>query len=177
MHNSATSPDQASASTADTRDNPSARTMTPIRETSMSTPSVLPPDAASFQGNADLLAHSGTPEILSLASLEPVLDHVFPTGIPPALTLPFPNLTNRRTQNFIPQERLERLRERLLHGQPLHLSPLPVMRVAPRLVRASIKMLLTSLRWAARSLLAFYLPHHCHRLVLTWRSWVLRGGN
>ena len=93
MHDSATSVDQASA--ADTRD-PSARTMAHIRETSMSTPSVPPPDAASFQDNADLLAHSGIPEILSLASPEPIINNILPTGMPLALTLPFPNLTNRR---------------------------------------------------------------------------------
>ena len=87
MHDSASSVHQASA--ADTRDNPPTRTMAPsIRETPTHTASIPQPAVVSFQNSADLLAHSGRQETPFLASPEPVLDNIFPTGMPPALALP-----------------------------------------------------------------------------------------
>ena len=93
-HDSTTSPDPVAA--VATRDDPPARTMAPtIRAASTPTTSVPSPAPVSFQNNADLLApHSGSPEIPSLTSPEPVLENMLPTGTPPTLTISYLDLTD-----------------------------------------------------------------------------------
>ena len=97
FHDSAASPDLAAAVAA--QDDPPAQTMTPtIRAASTPTTSVPPSVDVSFQNNAGLLApHSGSPEISSSTSPEPVLENILPTGTPPTLTLSYLNLTNGLT--------------------------------------------------------------------------------
>ena len=76
-HDYASSPDPAAAVAA--QDDPPARTMAPtIRAASTPTASVPPSFDVFFQNNADLLLapHSGSPEIPSSTSPEPVLDNI-----------------------------------------------------------------------------------------------------
>ena len=93
-HDPATSPDPVAAAT---RDSPSSRTMAPtIRVAPTPTTSIPPPTEVSFQNGAALLApHSGSPEIPSSSSLEPVLENILSTGTP--LTIPRHNLTDQRS--------------------------------------------------------------------------------
>ena len=96
-HDSTTSPDSAAAVAA--QDDLPARTMAPtIRAASTRTTSVSSPATVSFQNNADLLTrHSGSPEIPSSTSPEPVLENILPTGTPPTLTISYLNLTDERS--------------------------------------------------------------------------------
>ena len=96
-HDSTTSPDPAAAVV--TRDETSAQTMAlTVRAASTPTTSVSPLAEVSSQDNADILApHLDSPEIPSSTSPEPVLNNILPTGTPPTLIVPFPNLTNRLT--------------------------------------------------------------------------------
>ena len=65
-----------------------------IRVAPTPTTSIPPPTEVSFQNGATLLApHSGSPEIPSSSSLEPVLENILSTGTP--LTIPRPNLTDQ----------------------------------------------------------------------------------
>ena len=104
FHDSASSPDAAAAVAA--RDKPSSQTMAPtIHAASLPTTSISLPAEVSFQNNADLLMpHSGSPEIPSSTSPEPVLENILSAGTVPTLTITCPNLINDRLiQNFIPR--------------------------------------------------------------------------